>query len=130
MLQRRSREFGKTLVLASLTAGSYGGEVAVFRPGGPCYYCFVLGQQDGSVPRPAEGPRSNTTPVGCSTPAFSGAGFDATGLAALAARTIIRASGRCSYPALDYDYVVVSFRGEDPWRQGDLSTHPGCPLCS
>ena len=130
VLQRRCRAFGKTLVLGSLTAGSYGGEVAVFRPDGPCYCCLVLGQQDGSVPRPAEGPRSNTTPVGCSTPAFSGAGFDATALAALTARTVVRASGKCSYPALDYDYVIVNFRREDPWRQGRLSTHPGCPLCT
>ena len=129
VLQRRCREFGKTLVLASLTAGSYGGEVAVFRPDGPCFYCFVLGQQDDLVPTPAEGPRSNTTPVGCNTPAFSGAGFDATALAALAVRTAVRASGRCSYPALDYDYVVVNFRGPDPWRQGLLATHANCPLC-
>jgi molybdopterin/thiamine biosynthesis adenylyltransferase len=129
VLQRRCREVGKTLVLASLTAGSYGGEVCVFRTDGPCYYCFVLGQQHNSVPKPVEGPRSNTTPVGCSTPAFSGAGFDATALAALAARTAVRASGKCHYPALDYDYVVVNFRGDDPWRQGTLSTHPGCPIC-
>lgn len=130
VLQRRCREFAKPLVLASLTAGSYGGEVAVFGADGPCYYCFVLGQQDGSVPKPSEGPRSNTTPVGCSTPAFSGAGFDATALASLAARTIIRATDRCSYPPLDHDYVVVNFRGGDPWRQGRLATHAGCPLCS
>jgi molybdopterin/thiamine biosynthesis adenylyltransferase len=130
VLQRRCREFGKTLVLASLTAGSYGGEVAVFSPTGPCYYCFVLGQQDGTVPTPPQGPLSNTTPVGCSTPAFSGAGYDATAVAALAARTIIQASGRSGYPGLDHDYVVVAFRGDDPWRQGTLATHTGCPLCT
>lgn len=130
VLQRRCREFAKPLVLASLTAGSYGGEVVVFRPDGPCYYCLALGQADGSLPKPSEGPRSNTTPVGCSTPAFSGAGFDATALAALAARTIVRASGKSTYPPLDHDYIVVNFRGEDPWREGQLKTHPGCPLCA
>lgn len=130
VLQRRCREAATPMVLASLTAGSYGGEVAVFGADGPCYYCFVLGQQDGSIPSPAEGPRSTTTPVGCSTPAFSGAGFDATSLAALAARTTIQTTGRCAYPALDHDYVIVNFRGDDPWRQGRLRTHPGCPLCS
>lgn len=129
VLQRRCREFDKALVLAALTSGSYGGEVAVFAPGRPCYYCFVLGQQDGSVPSPLEGPQSATTPVGCSTPAFSGAGFDATALAAVAARTVVRASRRSQYPELDYEYVIVGFRGEHPWRQGQLVTHPGCPLC-
>ena len=129
VLQRRCREFAKPMVLASLTAGSHGGEVAIFRPDGPCYYCFILAQQDGTLPRPAEGPRSNVTPVGCSTPAFSGAGFDATALAALAARTVVAASRRGTYPPVDYDYVVVNFRGDDPWRQGRLTSHPGCPLC-
>lgn len=128
ILQRHCRDHGKTLVLVSLTAGSYGGEVAVFRPDGPCFWCFVLGQCDDSVPSPAEGPRSDTTPIGCSTPAFSGAGFDATALAALAARTVVQASGRASYPPLDHDYVVVNFRGPDPWRQGKLEVHPECPL--
>ena len=123
VLQRRCREFGTNFVLASLTAGSYGGEVALFRPEGPCYCCFVLGQQDGSVPKPAEGPRSNTTPVGCSTPAFSGAGFDATALAALAARTAVRAGGKCGYPALDYDYVVVNSQRPRPVA----SRHPEPP---
>jgi len=129
VLQRRSREAGKMMVLVGLTAGSYGGEVAVFRPDGPCYYCFALGQQEGAVPKPLEGPRSNITPVGCSTPAFSGAGFDATALAALAARTAVQASGKSKYPALDYDYAIANFRGDHSWEQGRLKTNEGCPLC-
>jgi molybdopterin/thiamine biosynthesis adenylyltransferase len=129
VLQRRCREFGRTMVLAGLTAGSFGGEVAVFRPGRPCYYCFVLGQDDGSVPKPMEGPRSNTTPVGCSTPAFSGAGFDATALAALTARTAVQVSGRSTYPPFEDDYLIVNFRGEPPSVSGRLQIHPGCPLC-
>jgi molybdopterin/thiamine biosynthesis adenylyltransferase len=129
VLQRRCREFGRTLVLSALTSGSYGAEVAVFRPLGPCYYCFVLNQEDGVIPKPTEGPRSNVTPTGCSTPAFSGAGFDATGLAAAATRTAVRASGKSDYPDLDYDYIVMNFRGYDPWQQGLLPKHEGCPLC-
>jgi molybdopterin/thiamine biosynthesis adenylyltransferase len=128
ILQRRCQEYAKTLVLAALTSGSYGGEVAVFRPSGPCYYCFILGQEDGSVPRPSEGPRSSTTPTGCSTPAFAGAGFDATALAALAARTVVKAIEKCAYPPLDYSFVIVNFRGDEPWQQGTLVHHDGCPL--
>jgi molybdopterin/thiamine biosynthesis adenylyltransferase len=129
VLQRRCREQSKTLVMAALTAGSYGGEVAVFAPDGPCFFCFVLAQDAGEVPTPLEGPRSNVTPVGCSHPAFSGAGFDATALAALAARTAVCATGKSHYPTPDYDYVIVNFRGEHPWRQGTLERRPSCPLC-
>jgi molybdopterin/thiamine biosynthesis adenylyltransferase len=128
ILQRRCREAHKTLVLAALTAGSYGGEVAVFRPEGACFWCFVLAQHEGLIPEPMPGPVSNVTPIGCSAPAFSGAGFDATSLAALAARTAIRASGKCAYPPLEYDYVIVNFRGEEQTSHGVLNAHPGCPL--
>lgn len=130
VLQRRCREFGKPFVFAALTAGSYGGEVGAFGADGPCYACFVYRQAEGEVPEPLQGPMSTVTPVGCRGPAFSGAGFDATALAATAVRTAVRMSGRCSYPPLDYDYVIVNFRGEHPWRQGRLESHPDCPLCS
>jgi ThiF family len=56
VLQRECSGAQTTLLLAALTAGSYGGEVAVFRPGGPCFWCFMLGQQDGSIPEPPSGP--------------------------------------------------------------------------
>lgn len=130
VLQRRCRERGTTLMVAALTAGSYGGEVAVFAPDGPCFFCFVLAQDAGDVPMPAQGPRSNITPVGCSHPAFSGAGFDATALAALATRTAIGVTGKTEYPSPDYNYVIVNFRGEDPWRQGKLERRGDCPLCA
>jgi molybdopterin/thiamine biosynthesis adenylyltransferase len=130
ILQRRCREQGKTLVVAALTAGSFGGEVAVFEPGGPCFLCFVLAQDSGEIPPPTVGPRSNMTPIGCSHPAFSGAGFDATSLAALAARMTVCATHKCSYPQPDHNYVIVNFRGEHPWRQGTLSVRADCPLCA
>jgi tRNA A37 threonylcarbamoyladenosine dehydratase len=130
VLQRRCHERGTTLVIAALTAGSYGGEVAVFAPDGACFFCFMLAQDAKDIPTPAEGPRSNVTPVGCSHPAFSGAGFDATALAALAARTVVGVVGKSEYPSPDYNYVIVNFRGEDPWRQGKLERRADCPLCA
>ena len=129
VLQRRCREQRKPFVLTALTTGSYGGEVALFEPDGPCFSCFVLAQDADDVPTPAEGPRSNVTPVGCSHPAFSGAGFDATALAAVAARTAVAATGKSQYPSPDYNYVIMNFRGEHPWRQGMLQRRPDCPLC-
>jgi molybdopterin/thiamine biosynthesis adenylyltransferase len=128
ILQGRCRAAGKTLVVVGLTAGSYGGEVAVFRADGPCFWCYALSQADELIPEPVSGPTTTTMPVGCSSPAFSGAGFDATALAALAARAVIGATGKCSYPAPDYDFMVVNFRGDEPVRRGRLPAHPKCPL--
>jgi molybdopterin/thiamine biosynthesis adenylyltransferase len=129
ILDRRCREYGKRLVVAGLTAGSFGGEVLVLRPDGPCFYCFALAQQDGTIPSPNAGARSNVTPIGCSHPAFSGAGFDATELAAIAARTVIQATYLTTYPPLEHDWAVVNFRGEPRWQSGLLQRHPGCPRC-
>jgi molybdopterin/thiamine biosynthesis adenylyltransferase len=129
ILDRRCREYGKRLVVAGLTSGSFGGEVLVLRPDGPCFYCFALAQQDGTIPSPTAGPRSNVTPIGCSHPAFAGAGFDATELAAIAARTVIQATYLTTYPPLEHDWAVVNFRGEPRWQSGLLQQHPGCPRC-
>ena len=129
ILQRRCREFGKPLVLASLTSGSYGAEVAPLRAQGTLL--LLLCPRSGGWRRPVRlRARATTRPQSAAARRLLGAGFDATALAALAARTTIRGSGMCGCPALDYDFVIVNFRGEDPWRQGILSTHPGCPLCS
>lgn len=129
ILARRCKSAQTPIVLASLTAGSYGAEVVTFKPDGACFYCLALSQDDGTTPKPLEGPQSNTTPIGCSTPAFSGAGFDATALAAAAARAVIQATGRTAYPASDFDYIIMNFRGDDPFQRGRLDPHPNCPIC-
>jgi len=129
MLSRRCRELEKVLVVAGVSNGAYGGDVVILKPAGSCFMCFVLAQDAGDVPSPRNGPRSSVTPVGCGYPAFSGAGFDATALAAIAARTVIGVGGWCDYPAPEYDWVVVNFRGSEPWRQGMLGRRPECPLC-
>jgi len=122
ILQRHCAHLGRTLVVAGLSAGSWGGEIAVFPPGAACFECLVLAQRDGDVPQPhAAPPAPGVTPVGCSHPAFPGAGFDATELAALTARAVVQATGASKYPALDYDWAVVNFRGSPRW-QAD-----GCP---
>jgi hypothetical protein len=88
----------------------------------------VLSQEKGLIPRPLEGPSGNVMPIGCSAPAFSGAGFDATALAALAVRTAVQVSGKCSLPAADFDYVIVNFRGDRAICYGALEPHTQCPL--
>ena len=131
ILARRCRQASTTLVIAGLSAGSYGAEIAVFRPGDPCFYCLVLAQRDGTIPVPrAAPPTGGVTPIGCSHPAFSGAGFDATELAAVTARTVVQATETCGYPPLTFDWAVLNFRGDPRWQSGDLERHPACPLCT
>ena len=131
ILQRRSADASTPLVVAGLSAGSYGAEVAVFRPGGACFECFLLAQRDDAVPEPeAAAPGPFVTPVGCSHPAFAGAGFDATQLAASVARIAVQVTAASSYPALDFDWVVMNFRNPPRWRSGRLSKHPECGRCS
>jgi molybdopterin/thiamine biosynthesis adenylyltransferase len=131
ILARRCRQASTTLVVAGLSAGSYGAEIAVFRPGAPCFYCLVLAQRDGTIPVPqAAPPTGGVTPIGCSHPAFSGAGFDATELVAVAARTVVQATETCGYPPLDFDWAIINFRGHPRWQSGDLKRHPACPLCT
>lgn len=131
ILQRHCEAAAKPLLVAGLTAGSYGGEVAVFRPGGACFECLVLAQRDGTVPQPLSAPATSlVTPVGCSHPAFAGTGFDATELAAIAARAVVQTTDASTYPPLGFDWAVVNFRGAPRWTEGPLGRHPDCPRCS
>ena len=130
ILQRRCTEASKPLVVGGLSAGSYGGEVAVFYPQGACFDCLLLAQRDHLVPEPDEAPRTSLiTPVGCSHPAFAGAGFDATQHAALIARTVVQVTGKSGYPAADFDWVITNFRRAPRWRSGRLEKHPECERC-
>jgi molybdopterin/thiamine biosynthesis adenylyltransferase len=131
ILQRHCADVGRIIVVAGLSAGSWGGEVAVFTPGEACFECFVLAQRDGGVPQPhAAPPGPGVTPVGCSHPAFSGAGFDATELAALTARMVVQATEASTYPPLDLDWAVVNFRGAPRWESDRLAKHPECARCN
>lgn len=117
----------RALVSAALTPGGYGGRVVVLRDHSPCFDCFLT---DPEIPRAAEGPIDNATPHGCSHPAASCAGFDVTQLAAITARTAVRAVRHIAYPTLDYDWAVVNFRPRHPpWTQGHLTPQADCAGC-
>jgi molybdopterin/thiamine biosynthesis adenylyltransferase len=127
VLQRRCSELGRPLVIAGLTAGSHGGVIRIAHGDGPCFDCFLLRQQDGDIPEAQVAPRTSlVTPVGCSHPAFSGAGFDATQLAAVIARVVVQTSGASSYPAAGFNWAVVNFRAAPRWRSGTAERHPDC----
>jgi molybdopterin/thiamine biosynthesis adenylyltransferase len=126
LLSDRCRAAGTPLVVAGLTAASYGGEIFVIGDGA-CFECFVLAQEEGQVPKPPEGERSAVTPVGCRHPAFAGAGFEATELAAITARTAIRAAGVTQYPPLVANWILLNFRGDPHYQDGFAALHGGCP---
>jgi len=114
------------LLGVGLTAGAYGADVALFRPGGACPVCLELQQNDGRIPRPDKGPLSNVTPIGCSHPAFFGAGFDALEVAAVATRLAISATGATAYPAPPFDWVMLNYRREPRRIQGTLRAREDC----
>ena len=131
ILQRHCTRAGKPLVVGALSAGSYGGEIAIFRPHAACFECLLLAQRDNVVPEPDAAPRTSlVTPVGCSHPAFAGAGFDATQQAALIARTVVQVTGKSAYPVVDFDWAITNFRSAPRWRSGSLEKHPDCERCS
>lgn len=130
ILQRHCLELGATLVVAGLTSGSHGADIAVFPPDARCWCfdCFELYQDptDGRVPQPRAGGFPLMTPRGCSHPAFTGSGFDATALAAQSARVVVQATGKTAYPPSRFDWTVMNFRGAEPVQSGRLDPHPRC----
>jgi molybdopterin/thiamine biosynthesis adenylyltransferase len=127
VLMRQCSEAQRPLVVAGLTSSSYGAEILVAQPGGPCLDCFLTAQRQGLIPEPPAGVPSAVTPVGCRHPAFAGAGFEATEVGAVIARTVMRLSGKSAYPGLSFNWVVMSLRADPHYLDGTADRHPECP---
>jgi molybdopterin/thiamine biosynthesis adenylyltransferase len=125
-LEAKSRAAGASLIVAGLTASSYGADVFVIAPGGACFDCFTRAQDEGLIPKPPAGERSAVTPFGCRHPAFAGAGFEATELAAVVARRAVQATGATLYPGTDSNWFVLDFRGGRHFHEGRLEPLPDC----
>lgn len=127
LLQSWCASVGRPLVIADLTDGSYGGTVRIVIPDQACFECMLLAQEDGLIPRPETAPETSlVTPIGCSHPAFSGAGYEATHLAAVAARAVVQTTNSCAYPAAGFNWAVMNFRSAPRWRSGMADIHPHC----
>ena len=122
--ERYCRDAGVQLLNASLTSGSRGGDMVLLADN--CFDCFLSAQADEAIPTPQATPQQLVVPVGCSDPAFSGAGFDASELASVVARFAVRATRRTTYPELDHNWAVVNFTGADRWQQGTFHSPPDC----
>lgn len=131
VLDAYARQQRRPLVSAGLTEGASGAELVVINPDGPCIHCFEELRDDRMLPEPPAAPAQEIVPTGCATPTFTGAGFEATQLAAVATRTAVRASSVTRYPPLDFDWVVLAFRGDEPaWQQGRLHRTAACQQCA
>ncbi|TKJ28474.1 ThiF family adenylyltransferase [Blastococcus sp. CCUG 61487] len=132
---------GTPLLIASATAGAWGGAItALPAAGGGCWECLQLHRGARTVPWPPARPDAQLTPVGCSHPTYEGAWTDSLGHVALqTARTAIAlltapagataaASGN---PYGDLQVVTLYRRGRPVhprWQTRQLTVHPACPL--
>lgn len=123
--ERYCRIAGVPLLSASLTRGSRGGDMVLLDVEG-CFDCFLLAQNAGEIPKPDAAEQDVVVPIGCADPAFSGAGFDASELSSVVARTAIRATGLTEYPALDHNWAVLNFAASPHWQQGTIKPDPRC----
>jgi len=127
-LGSRARTAGLTLIVAGVTAGSYGADIFILGPEGPCFNCFVRAQDEGAIPKPPAGRTSSITPIGCRHPAFSGPGFEVTELAAVVSRRAIQATGITAYTCTDSNWIVLDFRGSSHFQEGHLAPLPDCEV--
>lgn len=103
-------------------------DLFVIVPGEACFNCFLRAQDEETIPRPPAGPRSAITPIGCRHPTFSGAGFEATELAAIVSRRAIQATKATSYPGSGCNWMILSFRGAPHFQEGRLDPVPECEI--
>lgn len=135
-LNRFSLHSGIPLLVASVTAGAWGGEIVRSIPGATgCYECYLWHVKDDTVPTPSQDPeRVQVFTRGCGFPTFAGTGFDALVLAAdaarLAAQTLLRGS-QGGYPDPPYDILIRHNRGASGadcprYETARLLVHPQC----
>lgn len=129
ILDRYTRAQRRPLIVAGLTDDALGGDVVVFRPDSACIHCFQRQQGQGTIPEPPTGRTADAIPAGCRSPTFLGAGFEATEVAAITARTTVRESMLAQYPPADFDWAVVNFRDQPRWQQGTLDRLGDCTQC-
>lgn len=140
LLSDLAREQGTPYVCLWTTPGAWGGLVARVRPQrmSGCWSCLQGKLTTGDIPRPPADPKGSVQPAGCSSPTFTGSGFDLAEVALSGVRLAIGTLGRDApgaYPDSSWDVGVVALR--DPsgcvvpptWRTYVLHRHPGCENC-
>lgn len=123
-----AQQKGVPYVLASATRGAWGGMVARFIPGDPCWPCFQQALTEKLVPNPPEDDSPGVQPVGCAAPTFTGAHYDLQEVALsgvrLAVSTLAGESGDIKWNA-----ATLSMREGDflpHWSTHDIPRQVGC----
>lgn len=114
LVARVARETAVPFVSSWLTDGYWGGECFRVLPDrSRCLVCLQTDKAEGRGLSAQAGPSAPVVVQGCSHPTVSGAGFDASELAAVTTRvvvqTILQGEG---HPDADWDHVVLSYRDE------------------
>lgn len=130
-----SQARGIPYLLGNATPGAWGGMVAAFRPGEPCWTCFrhaLYGEQP-SVALPAADPEGDIQPPGCTDPTFTGAAFDLTEVSLEIVRAAVGIlSGADRYPSAPCDAAILDLREAGgarmlpQWRPVVFRARPNC----
>lgn len=114
LLSDACRRLGKPYIAVWATEGAWGGAVARLRGTdrlAPCYPCLQATLDREGVLPPRDVTAGAVTPAGCSSPTFTGTGFDLAPLVAECTRTVASTLSD-AYPNLDWDLTVLALRDE------------------
>ncbi len=122
---------GIPYVLVSATAGAWGGMVARFSPGTPCWKCFQRAMTEGKIPVPPEDPDGSFQPTGCANPTFTGTHADLQEVFLAGVRLAI--SSLAEKQEHEWNAAYVSFKENDlpglpKWSVLNFESYPDC-LC-
>ncbi len=139
LLSTLARERGIPYILASATPGAWGGVVARFLEGKPCWYCFEKARTEGKIPIPPEDDSAygKVQPAGCGSPTFTGTSFDLQEISLAAVRMIVSTlSGSIveNYPDSHWDIAMLALRDKNgifppKWDIIKLLSYPEC-ICA
>tara|TARA_B100000745_G_scaffold264490_1_gene189204 strand:- start:2082 stop:3776 length:1695 start_codon:yes stop_codon:yes gene_type:complete len=131
-LAHRARSSSTPYILTSATPGAWGGVVARFNSGGPCWACFERARSEGKIPLPPEAPDGSVQPVGCGSPTFTGSSFDLQEVALTGVRLAVATlSPADKYGNVEWDIANLSLREKDKfllpeWTPVTLEKYTDC----
>ncbi|MBZ5735345.1 ThiF family adenylyltransferase [Nocardioides sp. TRM66260-LWL] len=129
LLDRVRSQAGKPLVVASGTAGGWGGVVTLLDGTGACWACIELHRTDGALPVPPASPDGWVTPRGCGALTFTGARHQMQQISLHASAVTI---AHLTRQPMAGDYFVATMRTPDDeptpiaWGSTPLTVHPVC----
>lgn len=138
ILSELARTLRLPYVLANATPGAWGGIVARFEPGSPCWMCFRAALYGvGGITLPPADPQGEVQPPGCAEPTFTGSSFDIQEVSLELVRTVVGIlGGNDGYPGADWNVAVLHLRNSagsrlpPRWETFDIPRRPDCSTCS